>query len=65
MTDDLGYWRERAETAENAVARARDVCHKAMAEKDAPGQWLVAQRVLAAIDVLPPETPALPAEETT
>jgi hypothetical protein len=60
-------WRERAETAENAVERARHVCHKAMAEKDAPGQWLVAQKVLAAIEgssSLPPETPALPEEET-
>ncbi|MET9339254.1 hypothetical protein [Nonomuraea sp. NPDC003804] len=42
--------RARAEKAEAAVARARAVCHKAMAEKDAPGMWLVAQQVLAAID---------------
>lgn len=36
-------WRERVE-------KARAVCYKAMAEKDAPGMWLVAQQVLAALD---------------
>ena len=46
----LGRERQRAGQAESAVARARHVCHKAMAEPDAPGQWLVAQKVLAAID---------------
>jgi hypothetical protein len=49
-------WRERAETAESAIAHVRHVCHQAMAEPDAPGMWLVAQRVLAALDDTKPET---------
>ncbi|MEV6036012.1 hypothetical protein AB0L65_32995 [Nonomuraea sp. NPDC052116] len=38
------------------IAQARAVCYKAMAEKDAPGMWLVAQRVLAVLDSITEET---------
>ncbi|MFI7125965.1 hypothetical protein ACIBQ1_09745 [Nonomuraea sp. NPDC050153] len=41
--EKLGRERQR-------IAQVRAVCYKAMAEKDAPGMWLVAQQVLAVLD---------------
>lgn len=57
-------WRERAETAGreaermrvlflqrcSAIERVRHVCREAKARKNAPGMWLVAEQVLAALD---------------
>ncbi|MEV0382369.1 hypothetical protein [Nonomuraea sp. NPDC050643] len=57
-------WRERAERAEQRAERFRDlyskrygaieqvrhVCQKAKKRKNAPGMWLVAEQVLAALD---------------
>lgn len=69
--DELESPRQRAETAEQdatrmralflercgAIERVRHVCRHARAKKDAPGMWLVADQVLAALDDTKPETP--------
>ncbi|MEV0616153.1 hypothetical protein AB0I81_22760 [Nonomuraea sp. NPDC050404] len=70
-------WRERTETAERDVARlralflercgaierVRHVCQKAKAKRDAPGMWLVAGQVLAALDATEAQSDHTPKED--